>query len=256
VHIYRIRREISAMQFGRRPFKPGPANTPLAAAADPMGPSGPERLAPRVGEAARALVEFLIDSYRDRNGGVHAETVIGAAAALTGEFAQRATGISMPEDIKQFVFGNAINDVLLEGNKDGRVTVWQCFQQSLRDADLGATEFPNIEDVVANVARAVRGPSYPPLTVPEDHYPHEWSPNACPRLRHKITAIAARHNLTRRELAFALALATGRLVAMTQEVLPPAIGITLAAEIAFGVAKMAPLSKVFGPEVRFDRNPR
>ena len=244
------------MPFGRRTFTPGLVNRPLAAAADPMGPSGPEHLAPRVGEAARALVDFFIATYRDRRGGVHAETVIGAAAALTGEFAQRATGISIPEDAKQFVFGDAINDILLEGSADGRVTVWQCLQLSLRDAGLGDTKLPNIEEVISNVAGAVGGPSFPPLTVPGDNYPREWSPNACPRLRHKVTAIAAKHNLTRRELAFALALATGRLVAMTEGVLRPVIGITLATEIAFGVAKMVPLNEPFGEDVQFDRNAR
>jgi hypothetical protein len=234
------------MSFGRRQFRPGPPTKPLPAAADPSGPPAePERLAPRVDDAAKNLVEFLIATYRDGDG-VHAETVIGAAAALTGEFAQRATGLQIPESDGQFVFGDAINEVLLEGEKDGRITVWQCFQRSLYEAGLAETKLPNIEDVIANVARAVGGPSFPPLTVPQEHCPHEWSPNACPRLRHKVTAIAANYDLTRRELAYALALATGRLVAMTKAVLPPTIGITLAAEIAFGVAKMAPLIEPVG----------
>jgi len=238
------------MTFGRRPFKPGPPDKPLPAAADPMGSRiAPERLAPRVDDAAKDLVDFLIASYRN-GGGVHAETVIGAAAALTGEFAQRATGLSIPDGGKTFVFGDAINGVLLEGEQDGRMTVWRCLQQSLRDAGLADTKLPDIEEVIGNVARAVGGPSFPPLTVPEQHYPHEWSPNACPRLRHRITAIAASHDLSRRELAFALALATGKLVAMTKEVLAPAIGIKLAAEIAFGVAKMTPLSEPVGTAVQ------
>jgi hypothetical protein len=139
------------------------------------------------------------------------------------------------------VFGDAINDVLVEGEKDGRITVWQCFQRELHEAGLGKTKLPNIEDVLANVARAVSGPLFSPLTVPQEHYPHEWSPNACPRLRRKITEIAAKYDLTRRELAFVLAPATGRLVVMTKAVLDSAIEITLATEIAFGVAKMAPL---------------
>lgn len=129
--------------------------------------------------------------------------------------------------------------MLVEGEKDGRITVWQCFKRELHEGGLGKTKLPNIEEVITNVARAVGGPSFPPLTVPPEHYPHEWSPNACPRLRDKITEIAAKFDLTRRELAFALATATGRLVVMTKAVLEPAIGITLATEIAFGVAKIA-----------------
>lgn len=69
-----------------------------------------------------------------------------------------------------------------------------------------------------------------------------------------MTTVAATYDLSRREFAFALALATGRLIAMTKTVLPPAVGITLATEIAFGVAKMAPLIEQVRTAVQSDQN--
>ena len=66
------------------------------------------------------------------------------------------------------------------------------------------------------------------------------------RLRTKVVAIAGPFDLSRRDLAISLAMATAMLVRMTKDVLSPEIGIRLATEIAFGVAKMVPLAEPIG----------
>jgi hypothetical protein len=192
--------------------------------------------------AVKEFVELLLAAYGGVSGHVHAETVIGGAAALTGEFAQRATGLSITPGDPLVMFGDAINDVLIEGASHGRVTVWQCIERAARDAGVTPHEMPDPLAVMRNVAGAVGSKSFPPLTVPERHYPKEWSPNACARLRGRIVPVAGQLDLSRHDLAIALAMATGALIRLNRGVLPPAIGARLAIEIAFGVARMAPIA--------------
>lgn len=130
--------------------------------------------------------------------------------------------------------------------EQGRVTVWHCLRRAAVDSGVAERGIPNPIEIIRNVADAVGGPSFPPLTVPKPHYPQEYSPNACVRLRPKVIAIADRLDLSRRDLAIALATATYGLIMLSKETLPPAIAVRLAAEIAFGVAKMAPPTATIG----------
>ena len=83
----------------------------------------------------------------------------------------------------------------------------------------------------------------PPLSIPEKHFPHEWSPNACPRLRGGIEKIAADHKLEQGDTAKALALTIVLLMAQTKSVLPASVAATLALEVMLGVAHMVPLNE-------------
>jgi hypothetical protein len=84
---------------------------------------------------------------------------------------------------------------------------------------------------------------FPPLSIPHEHYPTEWSPNAGPRLRGAVQEIAARYRLTLRHIALALGMATGNLIHQGQDLLPPKIAFQLAVEVMFSTAKMAPLDR-------------
>jgi hypothetical protein len=244
------------MSFGRRQQPPGgeqtaPRPTPHPEIARPvispsLQPPEPEQVNPKMLPAAQALARLLLADYGDRNGNVHAPSVIGAAAALTGEFAQRAGGVEPGTGKPGYIFGDAINEVLLEGRDKGRTTVWDCLTRAWREAGLPENEIFDPVDVIRNVADAVGGPSFPPLTVPNAHYPHEYSPNACVRLRPKVIAVADQFDLSRRDLAIALAMAVYQLILLTRDAIPPAISVRLAAEICFGVAKMNPLTAVLG----------
>jgi hypothetical protein len=240
------------MPFGRRQQPPGgkPAQPPRPeplrpVEAPPLQGPEPEDVTINVVTAAKEFIVLLIAEY-DGGGGVHAETAIGAAAALTGEFAQRSTGLPIPEDKPRYVFGDAINDVPYEGADEGRATVWKMYEHAALKAGVPKADMPDPTAVIEKVVGSIGGPDFPPLTVPKQHYPREWSPDACVRLRPRIIAIADRCDLSRRELFIALAMATGCLFDLTKNVLPPAIGMRLATEITFGVAKMTPPNLVFG----------
>ena len=95
----------------------------------------------------------------------------------------------------------------------------------------------------AIVANPDCGAMFPPLSVASADYPKEWSPNAGPRLRARVQAVAARHGLMPRQIAYALCMTTGRLIARGKAVFDPRIAFRLAVEIMFGTARMVPLSR-------------
>jgi hypothetical protein len=241
------------MPFGRRqqppggkPAQPPPPQPARAVEAPPLQAPEPEALNANLQPASKEFIRFFLRQYDGDGGMVHAESVIGAAAALTGEFAQRASGLAISTGKPGYIFGDAINDVLIEGAAHGRSTVWACIEQAALVADVPRSEIPDPIEVMKKVADAVGGPEFPPLTVPKRHYPHEYSPNACIRLRPRVTAIADSLDLSRRDLCIALAMATGGLIVITRQTVPPAVSVRLAVEIAFGVAKMAPLNEPVG----------
>ena len=185
-------------------------------------------------EAARVLIE----AYRTERG-VHAETLIGAAAALTGEFALRAMEPVLPDE--GWVMSETVNLLLFENEERGEIALWTVIRTGAVRAGASLDDLPNPVDVVFRVAEKVGSSPFPPLTIPERHYPHEWSPNACPRLRGMIEEITNKHDLSKTERAMAMAFAIIILIEETKEVLPPAIAATLALEIMIGVSRMAPM---------------
>ena len=96
------------------------------------------------------------------------------------------------------MFGDPINEILFEDSREGRATIWDFLSDAAIRAGDSEHDLPQNEDVVARIATAVNGTSFPPLSVPTQHYPHEWSPNACPEFRGRIFAIARRHALSAR----------------------------------------------------------
>jgi hypothetical protein len=202
----------------------------------------------RAEAAAAELAEMLRDAYTDRDNRIHAPTVVGGAAALTGEFVLRAAGIPLPRN--GFVFGDPINAILFESGDD-QATVWEIIETTASALGLAEADLPDAPEIFGRIAAAAaaimqhRGDEivYPPLSIPHAHYPAEWSPNAGPRLRGAVQEIAARFRLTPRQTALALAMATGNLIHQGQDVLPPKIAFRLAVEIMFSTAKMAPLSE-------------
>jgi hypothetical protein len=235
------------MSFGRRQQPPGgaqPAPALRAAPSPPLQPAVPDVPRAHTAEAAKELTTLLLAAYQ-RGGTVHAETVIGAAAALAGEFTRRAAESALPQSGPRHVLGDAVNDLLLEGAAHGRPTMWTCIEQAARDAGMARNEMPDPADLLRQVTKG-DGPAFPPITVPERHSPLEYSPNACVRLRPKVIDIADRLDLSRRDLAFALGMATAGLIAFTKDDLAPPIALRLAAEIMFAVARMAPLAETVG----------
>lgn len=188
--------------------------------------------------ATSEITQFLIESYRMERG-VHAETIIGGAAALAGEFALRGSESDLPAD--GWVISENANGFLFENEARGDVTLWSIIRSGAERAGAAPDTLPDPVDVVARVAESLGSSPFPPLSVPDRHFPHEWSPNACPKLRGGIEKIGAANGLSARELALALATAVSILIGQTSQLVPPAVAGTLALEIMIGVSRMVPL---------------
>ncbi len=191
-----------------------------------------------VAAAGSDIVVFLIDSYRNERG-VHSETVIGAAAALAGESILRAVEPKLPE--RGWVTSERASDAVF--GKPGEGGLWDYIRQGAVEAGARKEDLPTAADVAGRITEAIGSDSFPPISVPKQHYPHEWSPNACPRLRSGLKEIFAKHGLAGLDTAQAVVLAIVLLIVKTKDVLPPAVSANLAIEIMIGVTHMAPLKE-------------
>ncbi len=186
--------------------------------------------------AGKAICDMAIAYYQNERG-VHAETVIGALAALFGEWTLRATDAPLPAE--GWVMSEDATDIMLGGLDP----LWGVVSVFAERAGVGEAEMPDSQDTIARTVAAI-GRRYPALSVPEKHFPLEWSPVAAPRFRERVQQIADAHELSGREIAAACAMATGLAISMTKDVVDPRITLRLSQEIAFGVARMAPLPGV------------
>lgn len=198
-----------------------------------------------IGKAAQDIASLLFKFYMTEQG-LHAETIIGAAAALTGEWSLRATEQPLPEN--GFVVGDEINRILFgdDVQEDGSNVggVWAIVANCAIQSGLSEDQLPNPIISVAQVAAAMGGSSFPPLTIPREHYPHEWSPVAGPRFRNALKEIFEKNGLDAGSAAASCALATSLLLNQTNEVLKPETSVKLVLEIMVGVSRMAPVAKV------------
>lgn len=192
-----------------------------------------------VARAGAEIAKFLIQAYRNERG-VHSETVIGAAAALTGEFALRAAEAVLPE--KGWVFSERANRLLFGRMTGSKLDLWSIICHGAVRAGASERDLPDPVVALKRTAAAVGGSPFPALSVPTQHFPHEWSPNACPRFRTHIAKYGADHGIAGTDLAFALAIAIAMLIEQTKAVLPPVIAATIALDIMLGVTKMVPLT--------------
>lgn len=196
----------------------------------------------RIAELGRNdVLNFMIQKYRTQ-GGVHAETIIGATAALAADFALRGTARELPVG-HNWVVSEGADRLLYAGEEQGEATVWSIIRGGALKAGADPAALPDLETTVKRVADAVGSSPFPPLSIPAEHYPHEWSPNAGPKLRDELAGITARAGLTTEQTALALGFALARLMEYTSDVLAPELSATLALEIMAGVARMSPLSR-------------
>lgn len=191
-----------------------------------------------VSKAGMEIADFLIDAYKNEQG-VHAETLLGAAAALAGEFALRAAEPILPDE--GWVISTNATGLLFENEANGDMTLWSIIRIGAERSGLGKSDIPDPVEAVARVAASLGRAPFPPLTIPDEHYPHEWSPNACPRYREAIAKIGAVHGLAMKDLAMAIALSIVLIMSKTAQILAPAIATRLVLEIMIGVSRMPPL---------------
>jgi hypothetical protein len=226
------------MSFGHRQPRLGRAVAPPQPSSPPQ-PAAPSSSLQHCANAASDIVAMLLAAYTVQRR-LQADSAIAAAAALTGEFALRSTGIPIPD--KGTVSGEAMNDVLFAGAPEGRPTAWMFIMHAAMEAGVAAYDLPRIEALAAGFVQA-DGAILGSFSVQEKYAPRELPQNIGPRFRHKVIAIADTHDLSLREITVALGAATGQLILRTQQEFPPRVAVTLAAETMLMVARMAPLAE-------------
>jgi hypothetical protein len=187
----------------------------------------------RVTAAASEIVGMLQLAYGSNNG-IHAESVIGAAAAITGEWVLWALEVDVPQE--GWIVGDRINQIMFEGAN----AVARIVEAAVEGAKGSVDKLPTGEMLAANAAAAMGTPGYPPMTIPACHLPREWSPLAAPRFRQSIAEIARQQVLSSHETLVACAISVGILIDATKGVLDPTVAGTLALEIMVGVSHMSP----------------
>ncbi len=186
------------------------------------------------------LTRLLVRSFKSDRG-VHAETVIGAAGALAGDFALRA--MERNPKASGFINSKKVSQLLFGTDPLGTTGLCGVIRQGAVKAGAAETAIPELEEITARIKEAMDGGPFPPLSVPIEHYPQEWSPNACPRLRAAAAEICQAHGLNPAKSATALVIACAFLINETRKVLPPEIGARIALETMIGVARMAPVTE-------------
>src|SRR5436305_7164918 len=226
------------MSFGHRPPRLERNAAPTHPAAPPQPTASPNGNLQHCANAASEIVTMLLAAYTAQRR-LQADAAVAAAAALTGEFALRSTGIPLPD--KGMVSGDATNDVLFAGAPEGRPTAWMFVMHAAMQGGVAAYDLPKIEALAAAFAEA--DGAVGSLSVQERYAPRELPQNIGPRFRHKIIAVADTHDLSLREVTVALGAATGQLILRAHEEFPPRVAVTLAAETMLMVARMAPLAE-------------
>lgn len=197
---------------------------------------------PKAMAEVKGLVDLLMARYEDERG-IHAETVIGAAAAVAGAYALRATTDLAPGDAGYVVSADA--DALLFGTGADSVPLTTVVLDFAEAAGLKPENRPDTADIRRRVAAAIGSSTFPPLSIPRGHTPREWSPNAVVRLRPELDRLFADKGLGLTDAAAALAGATGSLIRLAAPTLDPAISTLLALEIMIGVSRMRPNDREF-----------
>lgn len=194
----------------------------------------------RLQAPAAEWFEFVTGDYRSEKG-IHAETLIGALAAITGhQVIVACGGTSVPFQQSPFIFSDDANGLLAEDGDRG-LTVWQLIVACAGQAGVGKADLPDLEDVFGRNAEAIGRTPYPPLSIPAQNFPQEWSPNAPIRFKSDIEAFRLKHDsLQPDELALAFALSTGLGILATRNALDPKVATQLAVEMIVGTAKLNP----------------
>ena len=229
--------------FGRRQTPVGqPAAAPVPANDERQ--SGPSVTAlatdlKKLAQVGARIAQHLMQAYRDPRG-IHVETVVGAAAVLAGEFALRASAPQLPDF--GWIAGAPADALIYAGSDQVPVTLWSVVQVVMLGIGIDRSRMPNLPAVAERASANVGAAQFPPqLSVPPAHYPQEFSPNAGPRHRGHVTAIAREAGLDPTQTALALAFTVALLIKNAHSVVPAPVLASLAAELMIAVTRMAPL---------------
>jgi hypothetical protein len=185
-------------------------------------------------------------------GRVRVEDYLTALGAITGEAAIVAAGIEIETlDIPpgSALFGDQVNQVLSGDTADLAAvpadSVVGILVTELVPKVYALADFGRLEDLYRGVAASVGQTEWGQvhLTVGDDHAPTVLPIRLAFELRSAVEAAcsAAAVRVEQRHLPCAIALAGG--LAQVREAIDPKVGLRLALEVVFGMAKMTPMSR-------------
>lgn len=217
--------------------------------------SRPSRQPAAVQRPTEAIRDAALRRVQTRDGRVRVEDYLTALAAATGEAVVVDAGIfdieAPPPGMTPGspIFGDPLN-VVLSGDKASLAeatpdSVVGILRDQLVPETVAAGDFPSIDEVYRHVAASVGKAPWGEVTVsvPDDNHPTLPPLRLAFELRDTVAAAehAAKLPSGQRHVLCALALALG--LAQVNTAIDPAIGVRLALEVTFGVAKLTPVPK-------------
>jgi hypothetical protein len=212
-----------------------------------------ERFPAAAGDAATIIAQAALHYVQTADGRVRVEDYLAVLGAVTGEAALLAAGLFELEQIDlapdSAVFGDAINAVLsgdaLEPMDAPPESVIGVLVGALVPAVFSVGDFPALRNLYEGVARQVGSTAWGEVatSVPEDNKPTIVPLRAAFEMRPLVDAACerAKVEVARRHIPCALGLAKG--LEQTQQAIDPRVGLKLAVEITFGMAKTVPISR-------------
>jgi hypothetical protein len=217
---------------------------------EPGGATAENDPAEAPGAIARAAFAIRDAAYQYLVGerGVRVEDYLTVLAALTGEAALVASGMIDIETAAinpgSGVFGDAVNEVLSGDATDldevGSATVVGLMRDGLVPGVVPGELF-DLERLYRFVAEKVGSAEWgtAAVSVPEANHPTVLPLRAAFEMRAEVEKAYA--DPRTRHIPCAIALVSA--VEQTKEALDPLIGVTLALEVVFGMAKTMPMSR-------------
>lgn len=209
-------------------------------------------MTPASDAAAQIAAAALARVAEPGTGRVRVEDYLAALGAITGEAAIVAAGIDIEAlDITpgSALFGDQINQVLTGDTADLAAvpadTIVGILVAQLVPDVIALADFGSLEDLYRSVAAGVGQTEWGTvhLSVGPDHAPSMPPIRLAFELRPAVEAACSSSGVAdaQRHQPCALALAIG--LGQVREAIDIKLGLTLALEVVFGMAKMAPMSR-------------
>ncbi|HEX7491037.1 MAG TPA: hypothetical protein VF337_04980 [Candidatus Limnocylindrales bacterium] len=217
-------------------------------------------ITPEVSAAADHLAEVAIGRVQGKSGGVRVEDYVTVLAALTGEAALVAAELFDIETTTitpgAAVFGDRINEILTGDQPDATKvpadSVVGILVGELVPGTVALDPFLPLDEFYARVAANVGEVPWGNVatSVPEDNTPGVVPLQVAFELRDAVDSAQSASGLPRslRHVVCAVALAEG--LKQVKAACDMNMAVTLAMEVAFGMSKMAPMSRAAFEEVR------
>lgn len=195
-----------------------------------------------IASAANDFATALYDFYHEELEKFHLPTVAGAMSAIIGELIithlhpeEKGSGFVVSDNVKAFIF---------EGDEDFPPIADVLF--NLADPDAELLEEDEIADIILRTAQSF-GSDYPALSVPDEYYPTEWSPNAQVTFREYVQALLASYLISGIDRIYVPLIALGMMINEASEYSPELNDkrtlLQLSLEVMYGCSCIAPLKE-------------